>query len=103
VFDIVLLLELSMNVHRILSTFCIFKWEKYSIYIKKPVVLKVRDTCITWNHMIKVRSCSVSHIISVTELSWSVKGILPISHCFQEAETFTLRKISLNADCKQHM
>jgi hypothetical protein len=34
---------------------------------------------------------------------FAVKGILPINHHFQVAETLTLRKISLNADSKKRM
>jgi hypothetical protein len=63
VFDNVLLLELSVIIiHRIIFTFSIFKWEKYSFYGKKPVWLKVRDPCIQWNYTVKVRRCSVLHI-----------------------------------------
>jgi hypothetical protein len=92
VFNNVLLIELNVNFQRICCTFSVFQWEKQSLYCKKPVVLKVRDTCVPWNNMIKVRSCSVLHITSLWEMSLTLKRILPISHCFQLAVTFTLRK-----------
>jgi hypothetical protein len=60
----VLLLELSVNFQRILSTLSVFRQEKHSFDLQ-PVLLKVKDTCIPWNNMIKVRSCSVLHITSL--------------------------------------
>jgi hypothetical protein len=62
VFENVLLLEPSVNVHRIVFTLSIFKRDKYLLYRKKPVLMEVRDPPIHWNNNIKVRSCSVLHI-----------------------------------------
>jgi hypothetical protein len=101
-FDNVLLLELSVNFQWILSTFNIVQWDKHSLYVKKPVLLKVRDICILCKDMINVRSCSVLHITFLWELSSAVKGILPISDHFLVAKTFTLWKISLISNCKRH-
>jgi hypothetical protein len=56
VFDKVLLLELSVNLQRILSTFSIFKWEKHSIYGENPVILEVMETCIPLNNTIKIKA-----------------------------------------------
>jgi hypothetical protein len=40
-------------------------------------------------------------LLPLLDLAW--KGLLPISHHFQKAETFTLRKISLKTDSKRYM
>jgi hypothetical protein len=59
VFEQVLLLELSMNVHTVQSRFSIFN-KKHSFYSKRFALLNVRDICIHWNNVINVRkSCVV--------------------------------------------
>jgi hypothetical protein len=65
VFEHVLLLELSVNVLIVLSTFNIFKRLKYSFHGKRPVLLKVTNICIHWKNVINVRSCVVLHITSL--------------------------------------
>jgi hypothetical protein len=49
VFEQVLLLELSLNVHTVLSTFSVFK-KKHSFYGQRLALLKVRDICIHGNN-----------------------------------------------------
>jgi hypothetical protein len=56
---------------------------------------------LEWYDQCKKLQCLTHY--SLWELSLAVKRILPISHHFQVAETFTLRNIILNADCKRHM
>jgi hypothetical protein len=53
------------------------------------------NTCISWKSTICVRSSSILAIVSLWQLRFLMKGILPICPHFQVGGTFTLCKITL--------
>jgi hypothetical protein len=71
----------------------VFKWENHSLY-EKYLQSKCRNTCILWNSTICVRGMSVLHILSLGELSYYLKRVLPTSQSFLVWGTSPLCKIA---------
>jgi hypothetical protein len=85
--------ELRYLVKRILVIWKCFEVGESFSFWKIPSLTKWRNTCILWNKTICVRCRSFIHIVSLGELRYLLKGILPTSQGFQVWETSPLCKI----------
>jgi hypothetical protein len=73
----------------------VFKWEKHSFMLNRPIMVNGRETCISWMNTIFVRTWSVLHNTLCWEWRRHLKGIPHICQSFQEGQIFTLAKIGL--------
>jgi hypothetical protein len=76
----------------------VLKWENHLLYEKYPLQMKWRNTCVSWNNIIYVRDRSAMHIVSLCQLSYLLKGLLPASRGFQVGETFVLQNSTIQVN-----
>jgi hypothetical protein len=73
----------------------LLSWRTIHFMENRPIQLNCRNTFISEKNTIYGRSRSVLPIVSLWELIYIVKRILPMCQTFQVMETFTLCKLAL--------